>query len=82
MPIYEYETIPEKKNAKPRRYEIQQRMSEKPLTHHPETGEKLRRVYTGFAVGTSSSQSMGGLAPAPMGGGGSCCGTGGCGCGN
>ena len=75
MPIYEYETVPAKKGEKTKRYEIRQKMSDEPLTRHPETGEKLVKVFTAFAVGGGSSGS-----PAPAGGGGgSCCG-GGCGC--
>ncbi len=47
MATYVYETVPQKKGQKPKRYEIQQKMSEDALTHHPETGEPIRRVITG-----------------------------------
>jgi hypothetical protein len=66
MPTYEYETIPAKEGGKVKRYEFQQKMSDPPLKKHPETGEKLRRVYSAFAVGGASS-------------GGECDGNGGCG---
>ncbi len=55
MPTYEYETIPENPGEKPVRYEFRQRMSDEPLRVHPETGAKLRRVYSAFAVGGNSS---------------------------
>ena len=47
MATYVYETIPSKPNEKPKRYEIKQSMSDKPLTQHPETGEKIQRVVSG-----------------------------------
>lgn len=47
MALYTYETIPQKKGQRPKVYEIQQKMSEDALTHHPETGEPIRRVITG-----------------------------------
>lgn len=47
MPIYVYETIPQKKGQRPKRYEIEQRMIEDALTEHPETGEPIKRVITG-----------------------------------
>jgi len=75
MPTYAYETVPTAKGQKVKHYEIQQRMSDEPLTHHPETGERLKKVFTAFAVGGSSAAS-GSSNPS---GGASCCG-GGCGC--
>lgn len=47
MATYVYETIPQKKGQKPKVYEIQQKMSDDALTHHPETGEPIRRIVTG-----------------------------------
>jgi predicted nucleic acid-binding Zn ribbon protein len=47
MATYIYETIPQKKNEKPRRFEVEQRMSEPALTKHPQTGLPVRRVITG-----------------------------------
>ncbi len=49
MATYIYETIPQKKGDKVKRYEIQQKMSEDALTKHPETGEPIKRVITGGA---------------------------------
>jgi len=46
MTTYVYETIPEK-GKRPKRYEIQQRITEDALTHHPETGERIQRVLSG-----------------------------------
>lgn len=47
MAIYIYETIPRKKGQKPRRFEVEQRMSDAPLTKDPKTGLPVRRVITG-----------------------------------
>lgn len=47
MATYIYETIPDKKGVKPRRFEVQQKMSDPPLTQDPETGLPVRRVITG-----------------------------------
>ena len=47
MATYVYETIPRKAGAKPRRFEVVQKMSDPPLTHDPETGEPVRRVIVG-----------------------------------
>lgn len=69
MPTYVYETIPADVAEAPRRFEIEQRMSEAPLQRDPETGLPVRRVITG---------GLGFIAPsdpsaAPV------CGQGGCG---
>jgi len=45
--IYVYETIPQKKGQRPRRFEVEQSMKDEPLTRHPETGEPVKRVITG-----------------------------------
>lgn len=50
MATYIYETIPQKKARKPRRFEIEQKMSDAPLTHDPKTGEPVRRVITGGSI--------------------------------
>ncbi len=50
MATYVYETIPQKKGQKPRRFEIEQRMSEPALTHDPATGEPVRRIITGGSL--------------------------------
>ena len=47
MATYIYETIPSKPNEKPRRFEVDQRMSEPALTKDPQTGQPVRRVITG-----------------------------------
>lgn len=47
MATYIYETIPDKKGVKPRRFEVQQKMSDPPLTQDPETGLPVKRVITG-----------------------------------
>jgi predicted nucleic acid-binding Zn ribbon protein len=47
MATYVYETIPEKKGQKPRRFEIEQKMTDAALTHDPETGLPVRRVIIG-----------------------------------
>ncbi len=74
MTTYVYETIPQKAGEKPRYHEIQQRMSESPLTRHPETGEPIRRVVLG-GFGVLSSGKSGGEASS----GSACCGPS-CGC--
>lgn len=47
MATYTYETIPRKAGEKPRRFEVEQRMSDAPLTKDPQTGLPVRRVITG-----------------------------------
>ncbi len=47
MAIYVYETIPKNPNAKPRRFEVEQRMSDAPLKTDPKTGLPVRRVIIG-----------------------------------
>jgi len=46
MPTYVYESIPSD-GRDPERFELTQRMSDAPLTAHPETGEPVRRIVTG-----------------------------------
>ena len=64
MPTYVYETIPDFPEEKPERFEIRQRMTEEPLTHHPETGARVRRVISG-GIGPMTSK-----APSSQSGGG------------
>lgn len=78
MTTYVYETLPEKKGAKVRRYEIRQSMKEAALSRHPETGEAIRRVVSG-GYGILKSGSPKAPAPAARRGG-RCCGGAGCGC--
>jgi predicted nucleic acid-binding Zn ribbon protein len=47
MPAYIYETIPQKRGQKPRRFEVQQSMKDAPLTKDPESGLPVKRVITG-----------------------------------
>lgn len=47
MATYIYETIPSRKGQRPRRFEVEQKMSDPPLTKDPETGLPVRRVITG-----------------------------------
>ena len=47
MATYIYETIPKNSKQKPRRFEVEQRMSDPALTKEPETGLPVRRVITG-----------------------------------
>lgn len=47
MATYVYETIPPRDGEAPRRFEVVQSMKEAPLTHHPDTGEPVRRVISG-----------------------------------
>lgn len=74
MTTYVYESIPSTSGEKPRYYEIRQAMTEAPLTHHPESGERIRRVVLGgFGVlsskpGGGGTESSCGCAP------GGCCG--------
>lgn len=55
MTTHVYEPIHQKAGGKPRCYEIKQKMDDKPLTKHPETGEPIRRVVLG-GFGTLSSK--------------------------
>lgn len=47
MATYVYETIPKDPKDKPRRFEIEQRMSDPPLKRDPKTGLPVRRVIVG-----------------------------------
>ena len=75
MPTYVYESIPEKKGAKARQYEIRQSIKDAALTTHPETGEPIRRIIAG-SVGLMTGASP---TSAPSGGGHTH--SSGCGCG-
>jgi predicted nucleic acid-binding Zn ribbon protein len=69
MTTYVYETTEVKSGQKPRYFEFKQSMKDAPLTHHPETGEPIRRVVLGgFGILKSS-----GAAKAETARGGSCC---------
>jgi hypothetical protein len=47
MATYVYETIPKNRNARPIRFEVEQKMSDPALKVHPKTGEPVRRVIVG-----------------------------------
>lgn len=47
MTTYVYETIPASANEQPTHFEVRQSMKDAPLTHHPETGQPVRRVILG-----------------------------------
>ena len=47
MATYVYETIPRNPKAKPRRFEVEQKMSDAPLKVDPKTGLPVRRVMVG-----------------------------------
>jgi predicted nucleic acid-binding Zn ribbon protein len=66
---YLYETIPAQAGDEVRRYEIKQSIHDEALTHHPETGEPIRRVILG-GWGLPSLKSGGSSSSKP-----------GCGCG-
>lgn len=80
MTTYVYETIPAKSDEKPRYVELRQSMKDAPLTRHPETGERIRRVVTGGYGLLSTSKAGGSSAEAGEGGGGGGCCQGRCGC--
>jgi len=73
MATYLYETVSAEANEPVTQFEIRQSMKEEPLTHHPETGQPIRRVISGGfgLMGVRESTP----APAPSSGGcGSACG--------
>jgi len=47
MATYVYETIPTNPKEQPRRFEIEQKMSDPPLKTDPKTGLAVRRVIVG-----------------------------------
>ena len=51
MPTYVYETIPTKPDEEPRRFELQQKMSDPALTTDPQTGEPVRRIIVSGSGG-------------------------------
>jgi predicted nucleic acid-binding Zn ribbon protein len=75
MAIYIYETIPAAPDEPSRTFELRQSMKDDAFSHHPETGEPIRRVITG-GLGIMSS-GKGGSASSS---GGHHCGSGRCGC--
>lgn len=47
MATYVYETIPRSPKEKPRRFEVEQKMSDPPLKADPKSGLPVRRVIVG-----------------------------------
>jgi len=47
MATYVYETIPTDPKIRPRRFEVEQKMSDPPLTKDPKSGLPVRRVIIG-----------------------------------
>jgi len=47
MATYVYETIPSNPKDRPRRFEVEQKMSDPPLKKDPKTGLPVRRVIVG-----------------------------------
>lgn len=47
MPTYVYETIPDRADGEPLRFEVRQSMTEAALTVHPESGQPVRRIVSG-----------------------------------
>ena len=50
MPIYVYETIPQKAGEEPRRFELKQSMNDAPLARDPETGHPRVTPVTALTV--------------------------------
>lgn len=80
MATYVYETVPQKADEKPRRFEVVQSMKDAPLTRHPNTGEPVRRVISGgfglMGVGQNKTTPAHTHTPACGCGGGMCGGMG------
>lgn len=56
MPIYVYEIV--RDDGQPgEQFEVVQRFTDPPLTHHPETGQPVRRVLTTPSIGGKWSDS-------------------------
>jgi hypothetical protein len=50
MPIYVYELLRDD-GAEGEEFEVFQKMSDEPLTHHPVTGQRVRRIPARTAIG-------------------------------
>jgi predicted nucleic acid-binding Zn ribbon protein len=72
MPTYIYESIPESCCDDPKHYEIDQSEHDAPLSHHPETGESIKRVLIGDTALVKQEEDKQGEE------GDSCCGSSGC----
>jgi hypothetical protein len=70
MITFLYETIPASSAEQPKHYEIPQAPGDAPLTVHPQTGEKIKRVILGgFGAPAPQKQNNGGCGCGPSG----CC---------
>lgn len=70
MITYLYETVPASSREEPKHYEIQQAISDPPLTKHPQTGEAIRRVVLGgFGAPAAAKSDDSGCGCGPSG----CC---------
>jgi predicted nucleic acid-binding Zn ribbon protein len=69
MTTYVYETIPQKKGAKPEYFGIKQGMKDAPLTKHPKSGKLIRRTV----LGGHGVLKSGGSAKKPKSSGDNCC---------
>ena len=80
MPTYVYETVPADASAPVDRFELQQKMSEAPLTAHPRTGEPIQRVIMGGMGFMKAKDGVSAPTPVAQHSGPMRCGSGGCGC--
>jgi predicted nucleic acid-binding Zn ribbon protein len=77
MATYIYETVPDSPDLPIRRFEVKQSMKDSPLTHDPETGQRVRRVIAGgMGVIMAGARATGGARPSSKSG----CGAGRCSC--
>ena len=73
MATYVYETIPRLADGTPQRFEFQQSMKDAPLTHHPDTGEAVRRVISGgYGIMGAGGNDRPASSPAPCAAGCAC----------
>lgn len=47
MPVYVYETVPQRKDEEPERFEVFQSIHADAMKVHPETGVPIRRIIMG-----------------------------------
>ena len=80
MPTYEYEVLGPS-GAVEGIYEVEQRMSDAPLTKHPETGAPLRRILSSTFAGGSADKADRACGTGPCGMPMGSCGMGGGACG-
>jgi predicted nucleic acid-binding Zn ribbon protein len=76
MATYIYETVPDSPGLPIRQFEVKQSMKDSPLTHDPETGQRVRRVIAGGMGVIIAGARLTGARPSPSSG----CGNGRCGC--